>query len=244
LGARVKYVGRSREAYVDDEYSNRLSSLASSVPLERWYEVVGVVPDFPVNERDPLPRVYHPAALGDVYPARIGVRVRSGDPATFTDRLRQVSAAVNADLQVRDIATTEIVAKREQGLFRLLGVTVGLVMLSIIALSAAGIYSLMSFTVRRRRREIGIRAALGADRRQLLMGIFARVLAQLGAGAAVGVLGASGLEQAFEGDMMQAQRGVILPLVACVMAVAGMVAAIGPAREGLRIAPTDALREE
>jgi predicted permease len=244
LGGRIKYVGRSREAFVDDEYANRLSTLASSIPLERWYEVVGVVPDFPGNERDPVPRVYHPAAIGDVYPARIGVRVRSGDPATFTDTLRQVSAAVNADLQVRDIATTEIVAKREQSLFRLLGVTLGLVMLSIITLSAAGIYALMSFTVRRRRREIGIRAALGADRRHLLVGIFSRVLMQLGAGASVGVLGAIGLEQFFEGEMIQAQHAVILPLVALVMAAAGVIAAIGPAREGLRIHPTDALREE
>ena len=151
---------------------------------------------------------------------------------------------MNLDLQVRDVTTTEILVKREQGIFRLMGVTVGLVMLSVITLSAAGIYSLMSFTVARRRREIGIRAALGADRHQLLLGIFSRVLAQLGAGACVGVLGAIGLEQVFEGDGMQAQRAVILPLVAVVMTAAGLVSAIGPAREGLRIQPTDALREE
>ncbi len=81
---------------------------------------------------------------------------------------------MSLDLQVRDITTTEILVKREQGMFRMIGVTVGLVMLSVIVLSAAGIYSLMSFTVARRRREIGIRAALGADRHRLLLGIFSR----------------------------------------------------------------------
>ena len=177
LGGRIKYVGRSVEAFVDDEYPNRLLNIPAAVPLERWYEVVGVVPDFPANELKPERRLYHPAADGELYPVRIGVRVRGGDPATFLDRLRQVSAAMNADLQVRDVATTEIVAKREQGIFRLAGATVGLVMLSVITLSAAGIYSLMSFTVARRRREIGIRAALGADRHHLLLGIFSRVLA-------------------------------------------------------------------
>jgi hypothetical protein len=244
LGRRIKYVGRSREAFVDDEYPNRLSSLGSAVPLERWYEVIGVVPDFPANELDPVRRVYHPATFGDVYPVRIGVRARGADPAAFTDTLRQVSGAVNLDLQVRDIATTEIRLQREQGLFRLMGGTVGLVMLSVITLSAAGIYSLMSFTVARRRREIGIRAALGADRRHLLVGIFSRVLVQLGAGACVGILGAIGVEQVFEGGMLRSQHAVILPLVALVMTAAGVVASIGPAREGLRIQPTDALREE
>ena len=125
------------------------------------------------------------------------------DPATFSDTLRQVSAAVSLDLQVRDISTTEILVKREQGVFRMIGVTVGLVMLSVILLSAAGIYSLMSFTVARRRREIGIRAALGADRRRLLLGIFSRTLGQLATGAAVGMLGAIGFEQLLDGEMFQ-----------------------------------------
>jgi hypothetical protein len=244
LGGRIKYVGRSREADVDDDYGHRVPTIPLALPLERWYEVIGVVADFPVNQLEPLRRVYHPVTFGDVYPARVGVRVRGGDPAAFADTLRQVSAAVNLDLQIRDVTTTEILATREQGIFRMMGVTVGLVMLSVITLSAAGIYSLMSFTVARRRREIGIRAALGADRRQLLLGIFSRVLAQLGAGAGVGILAAISLEQLLEGDMIRSQHAVILPLVALVMAAVGTLSAIGPAREGLRIQPTDALREE
>jgi cell division protein FtsL len=52
------------------------------------------------------------------------------------------------------------------------------------------------------------------------------------------------LEQLLEGDMMQSQRAVILPLVAVVMTAVGISSAIGQAREGLRIQPTDALREE
>ncbi len=206
--------------------------------------MIGVVPDFPVNEVEPQRRAYHPASFGDLYPARIGVRVRGGDPTAFVDTLRLVTAAVSLDLQVRDIITTAILIEREQGLFRMMGVTVGLVMFSVITLSAAGIYSLMSFTVARRRREIGIRAALGADRRHLVLGIFARAFAQVGIGAAIGMVGAVGLELLMEGQMLQKQAAVILPLVALVMTSAGLVAVVGPAREGLRIQPTEALREE
>ena len=63
----------------------------------------------------------------------------------------------------------------------------------MLLLSAAGIYAMMSFTVARRRREIGIRAALGADARRILTGIFRRAAAQLAVGVAVGLTIASAL---------------------------------------------------
>ena len=234
LGRRIKYVGRSREATEDND----------ALPLERWYEVVGVVPEFPVNQVTPEPRVYHAAAIGDIYPARIGVRVRAADPASSFGVLRDVGAAANPSLQLGDLSTIELVVRREQGVFRMIGVTVGLVMFSVLALSGAGIYALMSFTVARRRREIGIRAALGADRNRLLLGIFSRALGQLGAGAAIGMVGAIGLEQILEGEMFQGYASMILPLVAVIMIAVGALAALGPARQGLRIQPIEALREE
>ena len=232
LGQRVKYVGRSREASQD------------GMALERWFEVIGVVPDFPDNELVPDLCIYHPATYGDVHPARIAVRVRNTDPANFTSTLRVIAAGVNPNLQLREVTTTAIQAKQEQGIFRIIGVIVGLVMLSVIVLSAAGIYALMSFTVARRRREIGIRAALGADRNRLLAGVFARTLAQLAAGALIGFIGSVGIEQILEGEMYQGRGAVILPAVVIVMMITGVLAAIGPARQSLRIHPIEALRDE
>jgi ABC-type antimicrobial peptide transport system permease subunit len=162
----------------------------------------------------------------------------------FANTFRDISAAVDPNLQLRDIATAEIELKREQGLMRLIGVTVVIVMLSVVGLAAAGMYALMSFTVARRRREIGIRAALGADRNRLLAGIFSRALAQLGTGAAAGLLGAFALDQIMEGEMIQRQGAVILPIVALMMIAVGLAAALGPARAGLKIQPIEALREE
>ena len=131
-----------------------------------------------------------------------------------------------------------------KGMMRLIGVSLGLVILSVILLSSAGIYSLMSFTVARRRREIGIRAALGANRNRILAGIFSRVLAQLGAGAALGLIVAVGLEQILEGDMVRNYRAMLLPLVVLLTMTIGIIAAIGPVRQGLRIQPIEALRDE
>jgi predicted permease len=235
LGRRIKYVGRSSEV------------ASKNVVLERWYEIVGVVPDFPVRgpfDDESEGRVYHAVAPGDLYPARLNVRVRTGDPAALADPLRDLSASIDPDLLLLDVSTAEIAFRKAQGMMRLIGVSLGLVILSVILLSSAGIYSLMSFTVARRRREIGIRAALGANRNRLLLGLFSRVLAQLGAGAVLGLIAAVGLEQILEGDMVGNYRAMLLPVVVLLMMTLGVIAAIGPVRQGLRIQPIEALRDE
>jgi len=235
LGRRIKYVGRSREAP------------SSTVVLERWYEIVGVVPDFPVPgsfDDESEGRVYHAVATGDLYPARLNVRVRTGDPAVLADPLRDLSASIDPDVLLLDVSTADLAFRRAQGMMRLIGVSLALVVLSVILLSSAGTYSLMSFTVARRRREIGIRAALGASRNRILLGIFSRVLAQLGAGAVLGVIAAAGLEQILEGDMVRDYRAMLLPLVVLLMMTIGVIATIGPLRQGLRIQPSEALRDE
>jgi putative ABC transport system permease protein len=235
LGRRIKYVGRSREAPARD------------VALERWYEIVGVVPDFPIPgsfDDESEGRVYHAAATGQLYPARLHARVRSGDPAALADPLRDLSASIDPDVLLVDVSTAAIARQQEQGMMRMIGASLALVILSVILLSSAGIYSLMSFTVARRRREIGIRAALGANRNRILAGIFSRVLAQLGAGAVLGLIAAAGLEQILEGDMVQNYRAMLLPLVVMLMTTIGVIAAVGPVRQGLRIQPIEALRDE
>lgn len=235
LGRRIKYVGWSREAP------------SGNVVLERWYEIVGVVPDFPVPgpfDDESEGRVYHAVAAGDLYPARLNVRVRTGDPAALADPLRDLSASVDPDVLLLDVSTADIAFEQAQGMMRLIGVSLALVILSVILLSSAGIYSLMSLTVARRRREIGIRAALGANRNRILVGIFSRVLAQLGAGAVLGLIAAVGLEQILEGDMVRNYRAMLLPLVVLLMMTLGVIAAMGPVRQGLRIQPIEALRDE
>jgi hypothetical protein len=234
LGARIRYVGRSREANQRD------------ITLNRWYEIVGVVADFPpvrALDTERARRVYHAAGLGDVQPARLALRVRRNDPMAFAATLREAGAAIEPSLQLAQIETPEMLIAREQGVLRLIGIAVTVAMLSVIALAVAGVYALMSFTVARRRREIGIRAALGADPRRLLLGIFSRTLRQLGLGVVVGMCGAAGLNQFLEGPM-RIRGALIVPITAVILIIAGLLAVAGPALRGLRIQPTEALREE
>lgn len=235
LGRRIKYVGRSREAG------------EGNVTLDRWYEIVGVVQNFPASVMrgdGSDARIYHAVAHGDLYPAAVAVRVRGMAPSGFAGRLREITAAVDPNLQLRNVTDADESRRREQAMMRLIGVTISAAMLSVVALSGAGIYSLMSLTVARRRKEIGIRTALGADPVRILAGIFSRAFAQLGIGVAMGLAGAMLLESVLEGEMFQGRGAVILPAVAVLMTAVGLAATIVPARRGLSIQPTEALREE
>ena len=115
----------------------------------------------------------------------------------------------------------------------------------VLFLSALGIFSLMSVSVSRRTREIGVRAALGASPRHLLAGILSRAMALMGSGIATGgvllLFVASQVPRAPRGGV--ALYAGYLGVTSAVMLAACLLACIGPARRALRINPTDALRE-
>jgi predicted permease len=235
LGRRVRYVGL------------RATRAPSSWRLDRWYEIVGVVPDFPAKATSAglvNAKLYHAAAPGQLHPVRLALRVRGSDRTSAAGRLREIAAAVDPSLQPRSVRGLDEVLRQEQALLRLVAAVLGVVTLSVLLLSAAGIYALMSLAVSQRRKEIGIRAALGADPRRILASLFSRALTQLGTGAVVGMAAAALLDRATGGELMQGHEAVVLPVVAVVMMMVGLCAALGPARRGLRIQPTEALREE
>ena len=108
----------------------------------------------------------------------------------------------------------------------------------VLLLSATGIHALMSFTVARRTREIGIRAALGAGRGKIVAGIFSRAFLQIGTGVIVGSALAALLG-------VNTTRDVLILLGAdAIMLVVGLAACAVPVRRALRIDPTEALRAE
>jgi ABC-type antimicrobial peptide transport system permease subunit len=125
-------------------------------------------------------------------------------------------------------------------------VAIGLisVALSVLVLAAAGLYSLMSVIVTQRRREIGIRIALGADGRRVLSSIFSRAALQLAVGVTLGLAVAVVLARLGSGEMLGFEGWIILPGVSLLMIGVGVLAALGPARRGLRIQPITVLKED
>ena len=190
--------------------------------------------------------MYHPLAPGQILPVSLAVRVEP-TPGSVAGRLREIAAALDSTLRLDEIRPLDEVYRQIQLSNNLATFAVAAVMLSVLLLSAAGLYALMAFTVNHRRREIGIRSAPGAQPRSLLAGIFRRALGQVAAGAVVGILAAFLLDYFIpvlvrDGSGFQNVPGVV-PAAAAFMMVIGLLAAAGPARRGLRVDPTEALRD-
>ena len=230
LGHRFRYVHAT-----DGEWPHALEA-------DRWYEVVGVVGNLPVTTDARV--AYHAAAPGQIHPAHLQLRLR-GDPAGLAERLRTSAASVDPTLHVDEVRTLAEIYREHRFGDNLGAITIGAVTGSVLLLSAAGLYALMAFTVAQRRREIGIRSALGAQPGQLVASVFRRAFWQISAGSAAGMLAAY-----LAGRYVPIEQIGGLPIpgsvpgAAAFMLLVGVLAALGPARRGLRIDPTEALRSE
>ena len=217
---------------------------------QRWYEIVGVVEDLQANPIAPelvRPRLFYPVSfeqLNVAEDASVEMRMRTGTPADFAPRLRRLAAAVDPTLLLGTPYSHAEIERQSQLAVRLVALVISLVLLSVFLLSAGGVYALASFTVTRRRREIGIRSALGAHPRQVLRTIFGRVAGQIAAGLAVGIVAAAVIDRISGGELMGGKGGILLPIFGVLMAMVALIAAIGPARRGLKIQPIEALRSE
>ena len=229
VGARVQY--------------SASSARPGASATEPWFEIVGVVRDFgldPDDDGDERPFVFHAASAGTASPLVMSVRVRS-NPAALVARLPVIAADVDARIFVQEARPLEDWVRRRD---MTLNVTVGAqaaVNLLVLFLSALGIFSLMSVNVSRRTREIGLRAALGANSRHVLAGILSRGMVLMGSGLTAG--GALLLWVVALMDYDIAPYAARLGLTSVVMLAACLLACIGPARRALRINPIDALRE-
>jgi putative ABC transport system permease protein len=213
----------------------------TGVPLE----VIGIVEDFPDLPQSPgahgTPTVYQVMRPESLDVAIMSIRFRNV-PADVIGRLRQIGAEVDASTPLRDVTTLSDFYARNRSLWRILSWALSLITISVLLLSAAGIYALMSFTVTQRTREIGIRTALGGDTRRILAGIFGRVMRQLAIGLFVGALLSAPIFTSIE--MSPGHALQLIAIVASIILVVGVVAAIGPARRSLRLPAMEALRTE
>ena len=209
---------------------------------DRWYEVVGVVGNLPVTTDSRV--AYHAAGPGQIQPAHLQLRLRDGATG-LSERLRRVAASVDPTLHVGNVRTLAEIYRDHRFGDNLGAITIGAVTGSVLLLSAAGLYALMAFTVAQRRREIGIRSALGAQPGQLVAGVFRRAFRQIAAGSAIGMLAAYAAGRFVPIEQV---GGLpipgILPGAVALMLLVGILAALGPARRCLGIDPTEALRSE
>jgi predicted permease len=209
-----------------------------SVGGKEWYEIVGMVKDFGWQLPEPHEQsaMYRPSLPLVGRAGQLAVRTR--DPGAFAARLRTIAADVDPTIRLTDVKPLTQAGGGEAKANWALTAVAWLISFIVLLLSATGIHSLMSFTVARRTREIGIRTALGASPGRIVAGIFSRAFVQIG----LGVLAGSGLAALLGLGTM---RQVLLLLAADgVMLLVGITACAVPLRRALRIDPTEALRAD
>ncbi len=227
----------------------RFSTTATTGNAE-WYEIVGVVGPLGVNvvnaERGEA--VYLPAASGTINPMQLAVH-SAVPPASLTPRVRELAMAVDSDLVMgRSSVLSDV---RQGDWYLVVGLAAGLVVLVgvLIALATSALYAMLSLSVTERTREIGIRAALGASRRALLVTIMKRSLVQIGLGAAIGLpiaarflfelTGAPG-----GGGSVSRSMGIAIGLSAGIVVLVGLGSCLVPTRRIVAVQASEAMRAD
>jgi len=207
-----------------------------------WHEIVGVVTDLWTFSADwsEAAYIYRAASAAEIDPVVVAVRV-AGDASPLAPRVAALAGQVDAGLHLRDIVTLDDIVAQEQKRMMSGSVIFGGVLLVALVVSAAGLYALMAVAVTRRTREIGIRIALGANRRRVLRTVFARAGRQLGGGIIAG--NSLIMLLAWRADSLTADLVVSSIITSVLMAAVGVLACAGPMRRALRIQPTEALRQ-
>ncbi len=215
-----------------------------------WYEIVGVAENLQRNPIDPEivgPTVFYPLAPDGLPGVALTVRLRGSAEARmnegFARKAHDILAAVDPALRMGEVRALAQAESEDTLAVRLVGLALSCILVTVLLFSAAGVYSLMSFAVARRRREIGIRTALGASPMRVLRSVFSRVVVQVGIGVALGAVGAM-MMTPIDDAVLAKRLAMVTPVIALIMVVVGVVAAFGPARRSLRISPTEAVRAE
>lgn len=193
----------------------------------------------------PQPYFYLPLCQAHVPFASLLVRT-SGDPAALIPRVVRELERLDPNLPITDAKTLRQQLDVQYYPTRLAALSVGAFGLLALALATAGVYGVMAYAVRQRTRELGVRAALGASRRQILGLVLRQGLRTTLVGLGIGLLGALGAAR-----LLAANLHAVKPIepfvflgVACVLGTAALLACYLPARHATRVDPIAALRYE
>jgi putative ABC transport system permease protein len=220
---------------------------ADGRPAGPWLEIVGVVRDLTdeTNKTIGDSMIYQPASPEALSPLYLAVHAKSNLSAVIS-RLRIIASDVDPTLRLIELETMDNIGETDRvALDFFARLLVGVSAVALL-LATAGVYALMAFTVSRRTSEIGIRVALGANPRRIVLTTFSRALAQVGLGLLAGSIPAAALA-ASVGPEVSSVAGSDVAIVTGIVAtavVAGVaaLACVVPARRVLRIQPTDALK--
>jgi putative ABC transport system permease protein len=219
-------------------------------PDNKWQEVVGVVNDvgFPGTLGEPYtrlqtfrPLVQSPWGGGWIISVRSAIT-----PEAFTNELRNVVAGLDRDLPVYDIRTAQSMVEEGLGSVSLLGTLLGAFALLGLTLAAIGIYGVTSYSVVQRTGELGIRMALGAQRKDVLWLVLGKGSLLMLSGTAIGLGGAYAVARLLIWSIptLPTNDPITIAATTFVLVMVALIACYIPAHRATKVDPMVALRSE
>jgi putative ABC transport system permease protein len=208
-------------------------------------EVVGVVGDVKHYGLDSEPRaeLFMPAWQQPLNGMSLIVRTAS-DPKGFVSSIRREVLAVDAEQPIFDVSAMVDVVSRSVFLPRVSMLLLIAFAISALLLAVVGIYGVVSYSVTQRTRELGVRMALGADASSTLRLVLAKSMLLVGGGTACGLIASMAVTRAMSGLLygVSPLDPLVFLGVSLMLATAGFVASLIPARRATRVDPIVALR--
>jgi predicted permease len=210
-------------------------------------EIVGVVESGPLAQVGEAPRAAMFSPLAQVPRTSASLVVHaSSNPLDLVAAIRSEARAIDRAVPMSEVKTMEVHLTGSLWLFRMgAGLASALGFLAL-ALASAGLYGVMSFAVGQRIRELGIRMALGADNRRVMLLVLQRGLILAGVGVAIGALASVGLAGMLSSMLVGVQPTdpVVLAAVGVGLGAVALLASIVPAWSAVKVDPVRALRTE
>lgn len=243
-------------AVVNESYARRF--FPGEDPLDRrirfpeiseegWRTIVGVVPDLRMGggDTDEPEGVYVPMGQWQVGFGHAVVRLR-GDPLALAPAFRQEVARLDPHLPVYRMTTLDQALRQEAWFVRVFGWIFSVLGGVALFLAAVGLYGVMSFSVSRRTREVGVRMALGADAGEVLRLMLRKGLRQVLLGLVIGLVLALLVSRFLQLVLygVNPRDPITYATVAAVLLLAGFLASLVPALRAAKLDPMEALRYE
>jgi putative ABC transport system permease protein len=215
--------------------------------------VVGIVADVrhngiteAVKEKFYVPHTQWHKSVGNAIRSMTLVMKTQGDPQALANPVRQTIRELDPNLPVAAVRTMDEVVAATLSAPRFTGMLLGVFAALALALSAIGIYGVLSYVVSRRTREIGIRVAIGAGRGQVLRLVLGSGVGLALVGIAFGLAAAASLSRVMTTLLHDVRPGdpATYAAVAAALTLVAIVASLIPAWRATRVDPVKALKAE
>jgi predicted permease len=235
------------QAFVDRYWPGQNALGKRTQVSGRWYTVVGIAANAKYRRlvSDAAPMAFLP--LAQRYQDQVMIHVRTaGSPEAMDAAVRQAVQQIDPNLPVFNTGTLEASMQMGNVFERIVATFAGAFGLLALFLAAIGLYSVIAYTTRQRTAEIGIRMALGADRRDVFLDVLWRGLALTAYGVALGLVVTLAATHFLRGMLygVGAADWLTFTAVALGLVLVSVVACLIPARRAAALDPMQALHAE